>query len=89
MSEHKHSSHPAIVKRLNRAAGHLRSVVTMIEDGRACIDLAQQLDAVEKAVASAKRALINDHIDHCLSHAADEGGAARAIEEFRAISRYL
>lgn len=89
MSEHKHSSHPAIVKRLNRATGHLRSIVTMIDDGRPCVDLAQQLDAVEKAVASAKRALINDHIDHCLSHAADEGGAARAIEEFRAISRYL
>jgi DNA-binding FrmR family transcriptional regulator len=61
----------------------------MIEEGRTCVDVAQQLDAVEKAVASAKRALINDHIDHCLSHAADEGGAARAIEDFKAISRYL
>ncbi len=89
MSNHQHASHPAIVKRLNRAAGHLRSIVTMIEGERACVDIAQQLDAVEKAVASAKRALINDHIDHCLNHTADEGGAAKAIEEFRAISRYL
>ncbi len=89
MTEHRHESHPAIVKRLNRAGGHLRSIVEMIEAGRSCVDVAQQLHAVEKAVSSAKRALINDHIDHCLSHAVDEGGAAKAIEDFRAISRYL
>ena len=38
MSNHKHASHPAIIKRLNRATGHLRSIVTMIEEGRTCVD---------------------------------------------------
>ena len=38
----------------------------MIEEGRACADIAVQLQAVEKAVTAAKRALIHDHIDHCL-----------------------
>lgn len=88
MSDHKHASHPAIVKRLNRAAGHLRSIVTMIENERSCLDIAQQLAAVEKAVASAKRALINDHIDHCLGHADNGQGPQRAIDELRAISKY-
>ena len=50
-----HQSHPEIVKRLRRAEGHLRSVITMIEDGRPCLDLAQQLHAVEKAVNEAKK----------------------------------
>jgi DNA-binding FrmR family transcriptional regulator len=89
MSHANHASHPDIVKRLNRAAGHLRGIVEMIDAQRPCVDLAQQLDAVEKAVASAKRALINDHIDHCLTHAEEGEGVAKAIEEFRAISRYL
>lgn len=89
MSHANHASHPEIVKRLNRAAGHLRSIVDMIDSERPCVEIAQQLDAVEKAVASAKRALINDHIDHCLTHTAEGEGAAKAIEEFRAISRYL
>ena len=89
MSDHKHATHRAIVKRLNRATGHLRAIVGMIETERSCVDIAQQLDAVEKALASAKRALINDHIDHCLSHATEDGSPAKAIEEFRAISRYL
>lgn len=89
MSDHVHESHPAIVKRLNRATGHLRSIVAMIEEGRACVDIAQQLQAVENAIASAKRALIEDHIDHCLAHAAEGEGPTEAIAQFKAISRYL
>lgn len=89
MAHDAHSSHPAIIKRLNRAAGHIRSVVGMIEDGRPCVDIAQQLQAVENAIASAKRALINDHIDHCLVHAEEGEGTKQAVEQFRAISKYL
>lgn len=88
MSHTVHASHPAIVKRLNRAAGHLKSIVGMIEDERACVDIAQQLQAVENAVANAKRALINDHIDHCLVHAEEGDGPQHAIDQFRAISKY-
>ncbi|MDN3564365.1 metal-sensing transcriptional repressor [Paeniroseomonas aquatica] len=86
-----HLSHPEIAKRLKRAEGHLRSIVGMIEAGRPCLELAQQLHAVEKAVANAKRALIHDHIDHCLEHAADGPApeARRAIEEFKEITKYL
>ncbi|MDX3908590.1 MAG: metal-sensing transcriptional repressor [Pseudomonadota bacterium] len=89
MTDHRHDSHPAIVKRLNRAGGHLRSIVEMIEGGRPCIDIAQQLHAVEKAITNAKKALINDHIDHCLAHAEQTEGVGSAVEEFRTISKYL
>jgi hypothetical protein len=43
-----HTTHPEIVNRLKRAQGHLRSIVEMIENGRACLDIAQQLHAVER-----------------------------------------
>ena len=62
----RHATHPGIVKRLKRAHGHLHAVIGMIEEGRACTDIAVQLQAVEKAVTAAKRTLIHDHIDHCL-----------------------
>ncbi|MBW6528482.1 metal-sensing transcriptional repressor [Sphingomonas sp. RHCKR7] len=88
MAHTEHSSHPAIIKRLNRANGHLKSIVTMIEEQRPCVDIAQQLQAVENAIASAKRALINDHIDHCLVHAEEGEGTKVAVEQFRAISKY-
>ena len=88
MADNDHSSHPAIIKRLNRATGHLRSIVAMIEEDRPCVDIAQQLQAVESAIASAKRALIHDHVDHCLGHANSDEGAKVAVEQFRAISKY-
>ena len=72
MSEpHVHASHPAIATRLKRAEGHLQRVIGMIEEGRPCVDLATQLHAVERAVAEAKRALIHDHIDHCVTVGGD------------------
>ncbi|HWK46795.1 MAG TPA: metal-sensing transcriptional repressor [Stellaceae bacterium] len=86
-----HSTHPEIVKRLKRAEGHLRSVVEMIEGGRACLDIAQQLHAVESAVREAKKTLIHDHLDHCLDETV--GALARdargPIDEFKAITKYL
>jgi hypothetical protein NreA len=88
MSHHAHASHPAIIKRLNRAGGHLRSIVEMIEAGKPCADIAQQLHAVERAIGSAKKALIEDHIDHCLSGAPDADPKA-IVEEFRTIAKYL
>jgi DNA-binding FrmR family transcriptional regulator len=86
-----HESHPGIIKRLKRAEGHLRALIGMIEDGRPCLDLAQQLHAVENAIANAKRELIHDHIDHCLDGAVSKDGkSARAtLAEFKALSKYL
>ena len=80
--EHKlvHQSHPEIVNRLKRAEGH-----------RTCLDIAQQLHAVEKAVANAKRTLIHDHIDHCLEQTVGPlpRDARGPLEEFKEITKYL
>ncbi|MBB3963296.1 metal-sensing transcriptional repressor [Rhizobium metallidurans] len=91
MEEHRHETHPDIVKRLKRAEGHLKSVIAMIEGGRPCLDIAQQLHAVEKAIINAKRTLIQDHLDHCLE---DTIGVLprdqrQSIDEFKAITKYL
>ena len=86
-----HHSHPEIVKRLRRAGGHLSSVVAMLEEGRGCLEIAQQLQAVESAIASAKKMLVHDHIDHCLEHAVRDPArdAEETIREFKAITKYL
>jgi DNA-binding FrmR family transcriptional regulator len=90
MTEHiPHATHPAIVKRLKRANGHLASVIKMIEDAQPCADIAQQLHAVEKAVQQAKRTLIQDHLDHCLDDALVGHGASPVAAQFRGITKYL
>ena len=88
---HRHASHPNMIKRLKRANGHLQSVIAMIEDGRDCVDVAQQLYAVEKAVSEAKKTLIRDHLDHCLNDVVGDLPDAQkaAVDAFRDITRYL
>lgn len=87
----QHASHPEIIKRLKRAHGHLASVIGMIEEGRSCVDLAQQLHAVESAITNAKRELIQDHMEHCLGDRVQTGGrdSKSALTEFKALAKYL
>lgn len=87
----QHASHPDIVKRLKRAHGHLAGVIAMIEEGRPCVDLAQQLHAVESAITNAKRVLIEDHMEHCLADGVGHGdkSAKDALSEFKAMAKYL
>jgi len=86
-----HATHPAVIKRLKRAHGHLKSIVTMLDEGRGCLEIAQQLQAVEKAIVNAKKTLVHDHIDHCLERTARGGARSTddAIREFKEITKYL
>lgn len=56
----------AIVARLNRANGQLAAVVRMIEEGRDCEQVVNQLAAVSKAVNSAAFAVVFGGLKQCL-----------------------
>lgn len=83
-------SHAAIARRLKRANGHLETIIEMIEKNKPCAEIAQQLQAVEKAIENAKKALIHDHISHNLerSLATSTRGQA-ALRDFKLIAKYL
>ena len=83
----KHASHDDVANRLRRAAGHLNSILRMIEEKRPCLELAQQIYAVEAAVAGAKQLLIHDHMDHCLNGSTKDAKAA--LKELKALTKYL
>ncbi len=80
-----------MIKRLKKASGHLNSTIEMLIAGRSCLDIAQQLQAVEKAVQNAKKTLIQDHLDHCLESLVGPlgGDQSHSMEEFKEITRYL
>jgi len=83
--------HPDVVKRLKRADGHLQTIIEMIEQGRPYVQLAQQLEAVERAIENAKKALIHDYVEQCLDRAnAAPGPRGRAaLRELKAVAKYL
>ncbi|MGN8200240.1 metal-sensing transcriptional repressor [Salinisphaera sp. RV14] len=88
----KHESHPQIINRLKRAQGHLGRVVKMLEAEQGCLEIAQQLSAVENAITNAKRTLVHDHIDHCFDielFEKDREQARVLMDEFKSITKYL
>jgi DNA-binding FrmR family transcriptional regulator len=82
---------PEIAARLKRANGHLEGVIEMLDQGRSCMDVAQQLHAVEKAISNAKKELIKDHLHHCLKDTSESmpREVKALIQEFQGITKYL
>ena len=72
-------------------ARHLQTIIKMIEEGQPCVQLAQQLQAVESAIMNTNKALIHDHIDHCLDQSIKTPGrkGTATLREFKAVTKYL
>ena len=81
------------LKRLRRIEGQVRGLQRMIDEDTYCIDILTQLSAVTKALQSVGIGLVEEHVNHCVLHAAQEGDeeAARAkvAEATRAIERLI
>ena len=75
-----------IAKRLRRAAGHLNATIGMIERKRPCLELAQQLAAVEAAVVAARQHVVREQLQICL-----DGGDANGstLRQLKALARFL
>ena len=83
--------HVAIARRLKRANGHLQMIIEMVEQDRPCLEIAQQLQAVEGAIENAKKALILDHLGHSLDRSPISSGSKgkAAIRDLKLIAKYL
>jgi DNA-binding FrmR family transcriptional regulator len=64
---------PKLLNRLNRIEGQVRGVGRMIEDGRYCIDVLTQLQAVRAALARVETEMLKDHLGHCIEGAIVSG----------------
>lgn len=86
-----HANDPDMLKRLRRAEGHLASVTRMVADGRDALAIAQQMQAVIRALEKTKQLIILDHIDHHLVETAGPlpPAAKKKIAEFRELTKYL
>src|SRR6478736_7056057 len=59
--------------RLGRIEGQVRGVSRMIEQDRYCIDVLTQIRAVRAALDKVEQATLNDHLQHCVTHAFNAG----------------
>jgi len=80
---HVHRQTKAIVNRLSRIEGHVRSIKAMVEEGRDCPDVLVQIAAVRAAVNQVGRIVLEDHLESCLLDAAEAGEAGETWAELK------
>ncbi len=61
------------LRRLARIEGQVRGVVRMIESDRYCMDVLQQLRAIQSALAKVEDAVLKDHASTCVERAIASG----------------
>lgn len=86
---HPHENTKAVLNRLSRAIGHLKSIKVMVEDGRDCSEVLIQLSAVKAAINNTGKVVLKDHLSHCLIDSIETGNM-EAIEELnKAIDQFV
>lgn len=86
---HSHAHTKAVLNRLSRAIGHLESIRRMVEDGRDCTEVLIQLSAVKAAINNTGKVILQDHIEHCIVDAVEEGDKQAIDDLMLAIERFI
>lgn len=67
--------------RLRRIEGQVRGLQRMIDDDEYCIDVLTQIASVSKALQSVGLGLLDEHLRHCVRHAADGDGTSSGYDD--------
>jgi DNA-binding FrmR family transcriptional regulator len=77
-----HSAPKSVVTRLKRIEGQVRGVAGMVEEGRYCIDILTQVQAIKAALGKVEDELLKNHAAHCVEEAIRDGDATSQRQKF-------
>lgn len=75
-------------KRLARAAGQVNGISRMIDDGRHCTDVLQQIAAVHKALDAVGNLVLRNYLENCVTTAIEGGDPLIYDELMTVLTRY-
>lgn len=79
----------ALLNRMNRIAGQIRGIGSMIENDRYCIDILTQVSAAQSALDAVAMQLIEDHTKGCVQKAVRQGDGDAAISELMGVLKKI
>lgn len=77
-----------VKKRLSSAAGHLKGIERMVDEDAYCIDVIQQLQAVQVALSKVSEIMLDNHLRSCVTTAIrgdDPAERERVLQEVTAV----
>ena len=79
-----------VLRLLKTARGQLDGIIKMVEEDRYCMDISQQVTAVDAMLRRANREILTAHLKHCVEHAESDKERSDKIDELvNALGRIL
>ena len=64
-----HEKNDDVLRRLKSVEGHVRGVQRMVEEGAYCIDVVNQIVAIQRALKKVSGLVLDDHLHSCVTDA--------------------
>lgn len=64
-----HAGKSDVIRRLKSIEGHVRGVQRMVEDDTYCIDVVNQIVAIQRALKKVSGLVLDDHLHSCVTDA--------------------
>lgn len=64
-----HESTADVIQRLKSVEGHVRGVQRMVDEGTYCIDVVNQIVAIQRALKKVSGLVLDDHLHSCVTDA--------------------
>ncbi|MCM3005582.1 metal-sensitive transcriptional regulator [Priestia koreensis] len=88
-SHHSPEVKKNLMSRLNRIEGQIRGIKGLIEKDTYCDDIITQISAVQSALNSTSKILLEGHLKHCVVERVQEGDQEVVDELLTTIKRLM
>ena len=73
------------LKTLKISKGQIEATIKMIEDGRYCVDVSNQIIAAQSLLKKANLLILKQHMNHCVAEAFEHDKGSEKIDEIIAL----
>jgi DNA-binding FrmR family transcriptional regulator len=73
-----------IIRRLKSVEGHVRGIERMVEENAYCVDVVNQILAIQRALRKVSGLVLDRHLHSCVTHAIqgdDKAAKERVLDE--------
>ena len=77
------------LRALKTARGQVDGIIKMIEEGRYCVDISNQILASASILKRAQMLILKQHIKHCVHEAFEEGNVEEKLDEVMSLIERL
>ena len=71
----------SVVRHLRTARGQMDGVLKMVEEDRYCMDISNQLLAIQSVLKKANKEILHAHMNSCVKQAFEQGDGQQKIDE--------